>query len=254
MLSICTTNYNCAHALHVHLDSVFGQLEPDEFEYIVVDSKSKDDSVRILREYGSRYRNLKIIEKKCNRGVGRKLAYKASKGDFIVQVDTDTRYYDIWKDFLRICTSKYPGMAIQAMGSGVFPRKVMDEVDSWGNYQYYDDFELWMKVFEIGKIKWYPVFVGENLKELDAFSHFDVYSSRYGKIEKLMRLVRHEFDWVRLHRYRDMDLIRIWKDNSVDLGLGKMEENWFGDRPNLNLRDWSEVFTRKVFRIMRDHD
>jgi len=49
--SVCTTNYNCAHALQKHLDSVYSLFDDSDFEYIVVDNKSKDDSLEILNEY-----------------------------------------------------------------------------------------------------------------------------------------------------------------------------------------------------------
>ena len=52
--SIVTTNYNCAHALRHHLDSIYSQLKVEQFEYIVVDSASTDGSQEIYREYAAK--------------------------------------------------------------------------------------------------------------------------------------------------------------------------------------------------------
>jgi glycosyltransferase involved in cell wall biosynthesis len=249
--SICTTNYNCAHALERHLESIYEQLDENEFEYIVFDNISTDGSGKILKRYEKDHGNFSAFFKKCIRGEGRQMALQRSKGPFIVQVDTDTIYLPIWSGFIRKCKSEHPKHAIQAIFSGVYPRGIIMEVGGWRDFQYYDDFDLWMRVWEIGKMRWYPLVVGENIKESDSESHHDMFSSRYQTAERYMRLVRHEYDWVRLHKYRKMDLDRIWKENIVDLKLGKTEDFWFGDRGNLSFFEWLYSFTERTLKIPR---
>ncbi|TMI53121.1 glycosyltransferase [Candidatus Bathyarchaeota archaeon] len=59
-LSVCTTNYNCAHALDSHLSSVYDALSGLDFEYVVVDNFSKDDSLRILKSWAAKKSNMTV--------------------------------------------------------------------------------------------------------------------------------------------------------------------------------------------------
>ncbi len=248
--SICTTNYNCDHALAKHLDSIYSQLDENEFEYIVVDSKSKDKSMQVLNGYASSHDNMAVLQKKCVRGVGRQIALKKSKGDYILQVDTDTVYFPIWKDFIFKCTKDYPELAVQAIFGGIYPRNIMNEVGGWRNFQWGDDLDLWMRVYKIGKMRWYPVAVGENIKEKGAGSYMDAFSMRYGrKMEKSLRLLRTEFDWLRLYYVQRMDFLKIVEENSLDFGLGE-KEKWFNEGLQINMREWIVGVLRKERMIL----
>jgi glycosyltransferase involved in cell wall biosynthesis len=248
--SICTTNYNCAHALNRHLDSIYSQLDEKEFEYIVVDSKSKDKSMQMLTEYASSHENMTLIQKKCVRGKGRQIAFKKSVGDYILQVDTDTVYYPIWKTFLDKCVDEYPNLAVQAIFGGVYPREIMNNVGGWRNFQWGDDLDLWMRVWKIGKMRWYPVAVGGNVKEEGTDSYMDAFSKRYGRrLEKSFRMARTEFDWLRLYYVQKMDFLKIVQENTVELGLGE-KEKWFSGDKKTNLRSWVLGVLRKEKMIL----
>ena len=51
-VSIITTCYNREKTIAQAIESVIGQDYPD-IEYIVVDGASKDDSLKVIRSYGS---------------------------------------------------------------------------------------------------------------------------------------------------------------------------------------------------------
>ena len=51
-ISVITICYNSAHSIKTAIDSVLAQTHPD-VEYIVVDGKSKDNTVEIIQSYGS---------------------------------------------------------------------------------------------------------------------------------------------------------------------------------------------------------
>jgi len=38
----------------------------------------------------------------------------------------------------------------------------------------------------------------------------------------------------------------------VDLGIGKMEDKWFGDRGNLTAVEWAKAFRHKSFKVLTD--
>jgi len=125
-LSFCTTNYNCAHALERHLESIYSIFDEGDFEYIVVDNKSKDGSYEILRDFSQKHRNMKVLSKKCTMGRGRQIAYLESQCDFITIVDTDTIYYPFVKDFVSIYLERYSDYAVQAILFGIFPREIWE--------------------------------------------------------------------------------------------------------------------------------
>lgn len=246
--SLCTTNYNCAHALQQHLDSIYSQLNENEFEYIIVDNKSKDNSMDVLEKFASTHNNITVLQKRCVRGVGRQIAFRKSKGMYIIQVDTDTLYLPVWSNFLYKCCEEYPKFAVQAIYSGIYPRRILEEVGGWRDFQYSEDFDLWMRIWRIDRMKWYPLVVGENIK--DIMGHDDFLSQRFSRREAMIRLVRHEYDSIRLRRYRKIDLVRIWKENSIDLELGKMEKEWFGRRKSPGFLRRTKGFLGNIRRIL----
>ena len=102
-ISVCTTNYNCAHALGRHLESVYRVLAGLEFEYIMVDNRSRDGSWDILRGWNSTHPNMRLISKRCTMGAGRQIAFDHSEGRFIVVLDTDV----VYDPLLRLVVDRY---------------------------------------------------------------------------------------------------------------------------------------------------
>jgi glycosyltransferase involved in cell wall biosynthesis len=250
-LSICTTNYNCAHAIRQHLDSVYSQLDEDFFEYIVVDNLSKDDSVKILREYEKTHGNMKILSQKCTMGKGRQIAFESSVGEFVMVIDTDTVYSPIFKSFVDIYFKQYSEFALQAILCGVFPRDIWIQIGGRRDVNIYEDVDMWVRIWKLGKMRWYPVFMGENLKDPGTQAGHDYMSKRYNRMEKLRRFLRREYDLLRLREVLGTDLERMYKANVVDLGLGEPVETWFKNPPKLGPYQWFTVRRREFVRILR---
>ena len=89
-----------ASTLEQSLRSVFEQIT-HEYEVVVVDDGSSDNSLEILRSLSSIYPSLRIIP--LRRFSGRKLgetrniSIRAARGDFIIlHIDTD----DVWDFFI----------------------------------------------------------------------------------------------------------------------------------------------------------
>ncbi len=83
--SICVTVYNSEDVV----DDFLSPLINTEYEIIVVDGMSTDRTPELLSKYQDR---VKIIEQKCSRGLGRKIAIGNSTGDIIIIVDFDTDF------------------------------------------------------------------------------------------------------------------------------------------------------------------
>lgn len=92
-VSVAIATYNGAKYLSEQLDSIFAQtLLPDEV--VVVDDCSTDNSWKILQDYSSVYKIIKIYRNERNVGVTKTFerALSISSGDFIALADQD----DYW--------------------------------------------------------------------------------------------------------------------------------------------------------------
>jgi len=92
LVSVLTANYNYAKYLPEALDSVLHQTY-DQFEVIVCDDGSTDESCEILEGYVRRDPRIKLT-RKANGGVASALnvAYGESKGEIVCLLDADDRF------------------------------------------------------------------------------------------------------------------------------------------------------------------
>lgn len=97
-VSIVIANWNGRDLLRKNLPHVLSQSHPD-YEVIVVDNGSKDDSVRLLREEFPRVRTVELPE---NRGFtgGNNAALPHARGEFIATLNNDARPERDWLDRL----------------------------------------------------------------------------------------------------------------------------------------------------------
>ena len=89
MISIIVPVYNAANYLPRCLDSIFGQDYPD-YEVIVVDDGSTDDSPAICRRYAEQHPSMQLIVR-SNGGpsAARNTGLQAAQGDWIAFIDSD---------------------------------------------------------------------------------------------------------------------------------------------------------------------
>ncbi|WP_194778587.1 glycosyltransferase family 2 protein [Pararhodonellum marinum] len=96
LVSIIIPNYNKAPYLRETLDSVLSQSF-SEWECIIVDDHSSDNSWDILEEYISLHTRIKIYKRPVNRKQGgnaaRNYAIELAKGEYVAFLDSD----DIWQ-------------------------------------------------------------------------------------------------------------------------------------------------------------
>jgi len=89
-VSIIITNYNYGKFLHRCLRSCLSQKFLN-YEVIVVDDFSTDNSVDVIQPFLEANNNLKLITNSENLGVAESanIAVKASRGQFFIRVDSD---------------------------------------------------------------------------------------------------------------------------------------------------------------------
>lgn len=92
-VSVVTPNYNGSSFLHSTIDSVIAQTFQD-WEMIIVDDCSTDESVDIINKYMEKDNRIKLIQLSCNSGaaVARNTAIQNAQGRYIAFLDGD----DLW--------------------------------------------------------------------------------------------------------------------------------------------------------------
>ena len=249
--SVCATNYNCAHALRPHLASVVRAFDGLPFEYIVVDNFSRDGSWDIFQEWAASRSDVTLLRNRSTMGRGRNVAAAAARGSRIVVVDTDVVYRQEARTAVEAWDRICPDLAVQLPLLGLYPRPVWDAVGGRGDLNTYEDVDMWLRIHALGRMRWCLVPMGENLKEAEAHGGGDYASRRYPPRERIRRLLRREWDLLRTRHYEGIDIERIVRANSVDLGLGTPLETWVKNRPVVPAADRMRVFGRLVFQLMR---
>ncbi len=90
LLSIVMSVYNSEESLSKAIESILKQSIND-FEFILIDDGSTDESFAIMRAYSEKDNRIKIIRNKTNLGLTKSLnkAISLSKGEFIARQDAD---------------------------------------------------------------------------------------------------------------------------------------------------------------------
>lgn len=93
-VSIVMPVFNAAGTLRRSIDSVLAQTFTD-FELIVVDDASSDDSAAIIAAYAERDERIRSLRQSVNSGVAyaRNLALAAARGSHIAFLDSDDRWH-----------------------------------------------------------------------------------------------------------------------------------------------------------------
>ena len=91
MVSVVMPVYNGARTLRDAIDSVLAQTFQD-FEFIVVDDASTDDSADLVRAYGTRIRFIQRAENSGICAIARTTGMALARGRYIAYIDQD----DLW--------------------------------------------------------------------------------------------------------------------------------------------------------------
>lgn len=94
-ISVILVTWNGEHLLQSHLDSICNQKEVD-YELIIIDNNSTDDSANVIKRFKSKYRNLdiKYIFSKENTGtaLGSNLGISHASGEYIFWISNDMEF------------------------------------------------------------------------------------------------------------------------------------------------------------------
>jgi len=156
--SICITCCNEIETIRQSLDSILNQID-NTFEIVVVDSHSDDGSLDVLSEYAKRG-TIKLIVKKCNRGMGRQTAFENSSGEFIIShMDLDDIFKPELKELLGLYHAKFEDCLLyvskrpNSAGITIGSRELIARIGGWRSLQYSEDWDLWARAAKLVKFK-----------------------------------------------------------------------------------------------------
>jgi glycosyltransferase involved in cell wall biosynthesis len=89
-ISVVVPAYNEEALLPACLDSLAAQKTKYDYEVLVVDNNSTDDTNKIAKSYQDKMNIKVILEKKKGRGVARHTGFSKAKGQIILSTDADT--------------------------------------------------------------------------------------------------------------------------------------------------------------------
>jgi glycosyltransferase involved in cell wall biosynthesis len=89
-ISVIVPVYNVEKYIHRCIDSILAQTFTD-FECILVDDYSSDNSLSICEEYAKKDTRIRIIRNEQNRGLPqvRKIGFAIASGGYILYIDSD---------------------------------------------------------------------------------------------------------------------------------------------------------------------
>lgn len=95
LITVVMPNYNGHRFVEQAIDSVLNQTYPN-FELLVVDDCSKDDSLSLIQHKAQSDKRIKVIALEHNAGVAnaRNVGIKEARGEFIALLDND----DLWTE------------------------------------------------------------------------------------------------------------------------------------------------------------
>jgi cellulose synthase/poly-beta-1,6-N-acetylglucosamine synthase-like glycosyltransferase len=90
-ISFIVPSYNCSKTIKATIESIYNSYDKNKFELFVINDKSKDDSIRIMKDLKKKY-GFTIIDNKKNLGKANSInnAFLKTKGELIFIVDADT--------------------------------------------------------------------------------------------------------------------------------------------------------------------
>ena len=147
------------------IESILELSRYRSIEVIVTDNKSGDGSEQVLKDFEGTGA-ITIIERKCNRGIGRELAFRASRGEYVLShMDCD----DVFNagginGLIDTYHATFEGKALmtkrkdsaEASNITIAPRGVLDRIGGWRSLNWGEDWDLWARLASAGLYAFLP--------------------------------------------------------------------------------------------------
>jgi glycosyltransferase involved in cell wall biosynthesis len=172
LYSVCVTCRNSARTIERSLTSILSQLD-DRFEVVVVDGGSTDGTVEALERLRCRYEKLSVICYPSSRGLGRDVAYRRSKGRYLIQGgDADVIFQPTLRSVLDYYHKNEKTFGRYALfipeAFLICTRDIMDDIGGWPDLQNTEDVYIGGRLLRVCVVErntsLYSVVVKDHLK------------------------------------------------------------------------------------------
>lgn len=194
LFSVIIPAYNMADYLKDALDSIFNQNTKVDYEVIVVDDGSTDDTLKILKESAEKHPELSYFAQE-NQGAGKakQVAASHAKGEYLITLDADDLLSPNYMSEIAKLIEAHPSYDIyasnalyfsgtqkkgnfhteerfnqelsltlddmiasnQIFGNAAFSRKLFEEIGGFDLRFYNEDYALWLQLMLAGAKHFY---------------------------------------------------------------------------------------------------
>jgi hypothetical protein len=132
---------------------------------------------------------IRLLTKKCSRGVGRQLAFAASSGDYIISsVDLDDEIKPLLKEAINLYHESFEGCFMLMEGFSIAPRKLIEEIGGWRDLQTGEDWDLWVRAASVKKFAFVPFDMSKSRRSHSSRGTRFILSQQYVKSRDAFRL------------------------------------------------------------------
>jgi glycosyltransferase involved in cell wall biosynthesis len=163
--SVCMTCFNESRTVRDSLNSLLGQLGED-YEVVVVDNFSMDGTYEVLRDFEQAHK-VKVIRRRCSRGLGRQIALRNASGEYIIaNLDLDdiflpvlekvlTRYHEVAEGSLMAVFNFAAAPNDQwVQNITIGPRDLISSLGGWRDLNVFEDWDIWNRADRDQKYCW----------------------------------------------------------------------------------------------------
>ncbi len=213
-------------------------LSNKEFETVVVDNESTDDSIDFLKELQRKQIVQKISIERCSRGKGRNLAYLLSSGTYLLSnIDMDV-VYDPGKILLAIKDyhQRFEGKVLSVYGMMIVPRQAAEKLDGWKDLDRHEDNELALHAYELG-------LHAQNMS-LNVVAEHIKDQSRNSLLPRTLESIQNFRDWFRIGmRFSDVPSDQKFH---VTVLAGYLSSRFYKRYPNPLFSEWIRLYRSGV--------
>jgi glycosyltransferase involved in cell wall biosynthesis len=201
LFSVCGIVYNNVNEIRRSLDSVMSAMRGMSYEVVIVDNYSTDGTFEILQEYAQNDPNVRVYRYKCSRGLGRQIAYRLSRGKYIIVIDELDCYYDSRR--LRIAVEGYLKWSLRDKkciidACLICPRQAIESVGGWRDLNRTEQDEFIVRLFLNHLAAYLPTELRQKSKPSTFFLTFDMLSERRysGGLGFIRRFIQNKMDMI----------------------------------------------------------
>ena len=205
--SVCMTCFNEAPTVEESIRSLLGQIDSN-FEVIVVDNFSTDGTYDILKDFQRGY-GVRVVQRRCSRGVGRQVAFVYASGDYVIaNMDLDDLFLPVLNRIIARYHDKAEGKMLAVFNSRpppdmtsdwvqnitIAPRQLVAALGGWRDLNVYEDWDIWSRANVRHQYGWTSFRFAKNVTVHPEPSNLiDKLRERYGRYWYRLKLRRKIF-------------------------------------------------------------